>query len=71
MALYLFADRSWVVENFNDQPVTIGLDGRRYRPKPRAWRQRWSPRPSVARHHDAARSVMRMLVKVQAMFTCG
>ena len=28
VALYLFADGSWVVENFNDQPVQVELDGR-------------------------------------------
>ncbi len=25
--LYLFADGSWVLENFNDQPVRADLDG--------------------------------------------
>ena len=27
VALYLFADGSWVVENFNDRAVTVELDG--------------------------------------------
>ncbi len=27
VALYLYTDGSWVVENFNDQPVTVQLDG--------------------------------------------
>jgi hypothetical protein len=43
VALYLFSDRSWVVENFNDEPVTITLDGQAYRLEPRSWRQRWVP----------------------------
>ena len=41
VALYLFSDGSWVVENFNDEPVTVSLDGQPYHLEPRAWRQHW------------------------------
>jgi hypothetical protein len=47
VALYLFADRSWVVENFNDEPVTVGLDGQRYRLEPRGWRLHWVSAPEI------------------------
>ena len=33
VALYLFSDRSWVVENFNDEPVTVRLDGQTAPPR--------------------------------------
>ncbi|HID21240.1 MAG TPA: hypothetical protein EYP14_02420 [Planctomycetaceae bacterium] len=41
VALYLFEDGSWVVENFNNEPVTIELDGRRLEIPPRDWRYDW------------------------------
>jgi hypothetical protein len=41
VALYLFSDRSWVVESFNDEPVTVSLDGQPHRLEPRGWRQQW------------------------------
>ncbi len=41
VALYLFADRSWVVENFNDGPVTVKLDGQPLRIDGRGWRFQW------------------------------
>lgn len=41
VALYLFSDGSWVVENFNDEPVTISLDDQTHRVEPRGWRQHW------------------------------
>jgi len=41
VGLYLFADGSWVVENFNDKPATVELDGRTIRIGPRAWRYQW------------------------------
>jgi hypothetical protein len=42
VALYLFADGSWVVENFNDQPATVELDGASLEIASRGWRYDWS-----------------------------
>lgn len=41
VALYLFGDGSWVVENFNDEPVAVKLDGKGRRIGPRAWVYHW------------------------------
>ena len=41
VALYLFADGSWVVENFNDEQVTVELDGATHDVPARAWIYRW------------------------------
>jgi len=41
VALYLFADGSWVVENFNDEPVTAELDGKPVSVDARGWAYRW------------------------------
>ncbi len=38
VGLYLFADGSWVIENFNDRPVTVELDGTRREIAARGWR---------------------------------
>jgi len=42
VALYLFKDGSWVVENFNDQPAAVGLNGQTLNIEPRGWAQRWN-----------------------------
>ena len=41
VALYLFSDGSWVIENFNDRPVTAKLDGQALEFEPRGWICRW------------------------------
>lgn len=41
VALCLFADGSWVVENFNDQIVSVVLDGVALEIPPRQWRYQW------------------------------
>jgi hypothetical protein len=41
VALYLFADGSWVVENFNDRNVTVELDGDGPDLAERGWRYLW------------------------------
>ena len=43
VGLYLFDDSSWVVENFNDEPVTVQLDGLPLRLEGRAWQLHWNP----------------------------
>ncbi len=43
VALYVFDDGSWVVENFNDDPVTATLDGRAMTIPARGWEQQWLP----------------------------
>ena len=42
VALYLFKDGSWVVENFNDESVTAVLDGKAVNVESRGWIQRWN-----------------------------
>jgi hypothetical protein len=42
VALYLFKDRSWVIENFNDEPVEAELDGKPVSLGPRAWKYHWN-----------------------------
>lgn len=46
VALYLFDDGSWVVENFNDDAVTVKLDGRPLRVEGRGWQHHWESAPS-------------------------
>jgi hypothetical protein len=41
VALYLFADGAWVVENFNDHAVTVRLDGAEHAVQARGWIHRW------------------------------
>ncbi|MBN2507952.1 MAG: hypothetical protein JXQ71_14800 [Verrucomicrobia bacterium] len=41
VGLYLFKDGSWVVENFNDQPVEVELNGTKLALEARAWRYEW------------------------------
>ncbi len=41
VALYLFQDRSYVIENFNDQPATVELDGTSQTVQPRSWIYCW------------------------------
>ena len=41
VALYLFADGSWVVENFNDEPADVKLDGATHKVPARAWIYHW------------------------------
>jgi hypothetical protein len=41
VALYVFADGSWVIENFNDGAVTVELDGDELRVAERGWRYEW------------------------------
>lgn len=43
VALYLFADGSWVIENFNDQPVQAELNGKIHTVPARAWLYEWRP----------------------------
>ena len=43
VALYLFDDGSWVIENFNDEQVNVELDGTSQTVKPRGWIYRWKP----------------------------
>jgi len=41
VGLYLFDDGSWVVENFNDEPVTARLDGQSVEVPARGWVRHW------------------------------
>ena len=41
VALYLFADGSWVIENFNDEPVVVELAGKQQRVAGRSWAMQW------------------------------
>lgn len=41
VALYLMSDGSWIVENFNDEPVTVKLDGTEMQIGPRDWLYQW------------------------------
>ncbi|HUX01102.1 MAG: hypothetical protein WBD63_04130 [Phycisphaerae bacterium] len=42
VALYLFGDGSWVVENFNDEPATVELNGKRLTVGARGWVCQWN-----------------------------
>jgi len=41
VALYLFSDGSWVIENFNDTEARVELDGRTRSVPPRGWVMEW------------------------------
>jgi hypothetical protein len=41
VSLYLFQDGSWVVENFNDEAVTVELDAKPITVDARGWTYRW------------------------------
>jgi hypothetical protein len=41
VGLYLFKDGSWVIENFNDQPAEVELNGRKLTVEPRGWQKMW------------------------------
>lgn len=41
VALYLFDDGSWVVENFNDAAVAVRLDGESFDVPARGWKMQW------------------------------
>ncbi len=40
--VHLFDDGSWVVENFNDSPASVELDGETMEISSRGWRYRWN-----------------------------
>ena len=42
VALYLFTDGSWVVENFNDEPASVQLNGNSLTVAGRGWKYQWS-----------------------------
>ena len=44
VGLYLFKDGSWVIENFNDQPAEVELNGRKLAEEPRGWQKMWVDR---------------------------
>ena len=48
VSLYLFTDGSWVIENFNDQAVTVTLDGVEMDIDGRGWLYEWRPLGAVA-----------------------
>jgi hypothetical protein len=41
VALYLFEDGSWAIENFNDEPADVMLDSMPQRITPRGWLYHW------------------------------
>ncbi len=41
VALYLFTQGGWVVENFNDEPVEVALNGQTFSVSARGWRCHW------------------------------
>lgn len=41
VGLYLFADGSWVIENFNDEPASVVLDGKPQTVPSRSWVYEW------------------------------
>jgi hypothetical protein len=41
VALYLFKDGSWVVENFNDQPAEVVFQGEKIQLAARGWKYHW------------------------------
>lgn len=45
VALYLFADASWVIENFNDEQVVVELAGQQQRVAGRGWTMQWKSKP--------------------------
>jgi hypothetical protein len=42
IALYLYKDGSWVIENFNDQPTDLKFNGKSLTLAPRAWQYHWN-----------------------------
>ena len=42
VALYLFADGTWVIENFRDETVNVELDGATQAVSPRGWLLHWT-----------------------------
>jgi hypothetical protein len=42
VAFYPFADGSWVIENFNDEAVTVELDGESRQVASRGWTMQWN-----------------------------
>lgn len=42
VALYLFTKGGWVIENFNDEPVDVTLNGQPLHIAARAWSHRWN-----------------------------
>ena len=44
VALYLFRDGSWVVENFSDEPAAVELNGKRLTVAARGWVHQWNGR---------------------------
>jgi len=42
VALYLFKDKSWVVENFNDSPADVALNGKHITIPSRGWQYHWN-----------------------------
>ena len=49
VALYLFADGSWVVENFNDAPAEVVLNGEQVTLSPRDWSSHWNKTEKLSR----------------------
>jgi len=45
VALYLFDDGSWVIENFDEVPVTVNLDGEPHNVPARGWLSCWKRPP--------------------------
>lgn len=41
VGLYLFEDGSWVIENFNDEAVTVRLNGETHQVSARQWKHHW------------------------------
>ncbi|MGA2063633.1 MAG: hypothetical protein ABSG86_01625 [Thermoguttaceae bacterium] len=41
VALYLWSDGSWVIENFNDEPAAVELDGTAHTIPARGWGYQW------------------------------
>jgi hypothetical protein len=41
VALYLFSPKGWVIENFNNQPVDVVLNGKDLKVSARGWLYRW------------------------------
>ena len=42
VALYLFGDGSWVIENFNETPASVELNGKPETVPARGWLQHWN-----------------------------
>jgi hypothetical protein len=41
VSLYLFTDHSWVIENFNDVPAFVDMNGQTMEIEPRGWKYLW------------------------------